>query len=142
MSDTTHSDFTRPWMRWWLLAAGLYNIVWGRVVVIAPDFPLSLANMPPLAEPGRAIWQCLGMVLAAYGLGYIAAARAPLRHWPSVFVGLFGKVMGPIGFAWTAWQGTIAWKFGINILTNDLIWWIPFGLMLIAARRAWLASVR
>ncbi len=76
MSDTTHSDFTRPWMRWWLLAAGLYNIVWGSVVVIAPDFPLSLANMPPLAEPGRAIWQCLGMVLAAYGLGYIAAARA------------------------------------------------------------------
>ena len=129
-------------MRWWLLAAGLYNIVWGSVVVIAPDLPMSLANMPPLAQPGRAIWQCLGMVLAAYGLGYITAARAPLRHWPIVFVGLFGKVMGPIGFVWTAWQGTIAWKFGANILTNDLMWWIPFGLILLAARRAWLASVR
>ena len=43
----------------------------------------------------------------------------------------------------TLFDGSIlAWKFGINILTNDLIWWIPFGLMLIAARRAWLASVR
>ena len=129
-------------MRWWLLAAGVYNIVWGSVVVMAPDFPFALANMPALAQPGRAIWQCLGMVLAAYGLGYIAASRAPLRHWPIVFVGLFGKVMGPIGFVWSAWQGTIAWKFGATILTNDLLWWIPFGLMLVAARRAWLASQR
>ena len=132
----------RPWMRWWLLAAGVYNIVWGSVVVVAPDFPFALANMPALAQPGRAIWQCLGMVLAAYGLGYIAASRAPLRHWPIVFVGLFGKVMGPIGFVWSAWQGTIAWKFGATILTNDLLWWIPFGLMLLAARRAWVASQR
>ena len=129
-------------MRWWLLAAGVYNIVWGSVVVVAPDFPFALANMPALAQPGRAIWQCLGMVLAAYGLGYIAASRAPLRHWPIVFVGLFGKVMGPIGFVWSAWQGTIAWKFGATILTNDLLWWIPFGLMLLAARRAWVASQR
>ena len=129
-------------MRWWLLAAGVYNIVWGSVVVVAPDFPFALANMPALAQPGRAIWQCLGMVLAAYGLGYIAASRAPLRHWPIVFVGLFGKVMGPIGFVWSAYQGTIAWKFGTTILTNDLLWWIPFGLMLVASRRAWLASRR
>ena len=129
-------------MRWWLLAAGVYNLVWGSVVVVAPDFPFALAGMPPLAQPGRAIWQCLGMVLAAYGLGYIAASRAPLRHWPIVFVGLFGKVMGPIGFVWSAYQGTIAWKFGTTILTNDLLWWIPFGLMLLAARRAWLASQR
>ncbi len=129
-------------MRWWLLAAGVYNIVWGSVVVVAPDFPFALANMPALAQPGRAIWQCLGMVLAAYGLGYIAASRAPLRHWPIVFVGLFGKVMGPIGFVWSAYQGTIAWKFGATILTNDLLWWIPFGLMLVASRRAWLASRR
>ena len=129
-------------MRWWLLAAGVYNIVWGSVVVVAPDFPFALAGMPALAQPGRAIWQCLGMVLAAYGLGYIAASRAPLRHWPIVFVGLFGKVMGPIGFVWSAYQGTIAWKFGATILTNDLLWWIPFGLMLVASRRAWLASRR
>ena len=129
-------------MRWWLLAAGVYNIVWGSVVVVAPDFPFALANMPALAQPGRAIWQCLGMVLAAYGLGYIAASRAPLRHWPIVFVGLFGKVMGPIGFVWSAYQGTIAWKFGATILTNDLLWWIPFGLMLVASRRACLASRR
>ena len=129
-------------MRWWLLAAGVYNLVWGSVVVVAPDFPFALAGMPALAQPGRAIWQCLGMVLAAYGLGYIAASRAPLRHWPIVFVGLFGKVMGPIGFVWSAYQGTIAWKFGTTILTNDLLWWIPFGLMLVASRRAWLASRR
>ena len=126
----------RRWMRNWLIAAGAYNLLWGAVVVLAPDLPLRVADMPPLPEPGRAIWQCLGMVIGVYGVGYLCASRDPLRHWPIVLVGLLGKVFGPIGFVWTASRGAIPWHFGVNILTNDLVWWWPFGAMLLAARRA------
>ncbi len=125
-----------PWMHRWLFAAGLYNLLWGAVVVVLPDLPLRLADMSPLPEPGRAIWQCLGMVVGVYGVGYLCAARDPLRHWPIVLVGLLGKIFGPIGFAWTAWHGAIPWHFGFNILTNDLLWWVPFAGILIAARRS------
>jgi hypothetical protein len=122
-------------MRRWLQAAGAYNLLWGAVVVLAPDLPLRVAGMPELPEPGRAIWQCLGMVIGVYGVGYLCAARDPLRHWPIVLVGLLGKILGPIGFAWTAARGAIPWHFGVNILTNDLLWWWPFGAILMAARR-------
>ena len=122
-------------MRNWLLAAGLYNLLWGAAVILLPDEPLRLFGVEPLVGTGRAIWQCLGMVIGVYGIGYLAASLDPLRHWPIVLVGLLGKVFGPIGFAWCASRGEIDWRFGLTIPTNDLLWWIPFALIL---RASWL----
>jgi hypothetical protein len=124
-------------MRRWLLAAGLYNLAWGATVVLLPDLPLRLFGVEPLAGTGRAIWQCLGMVIGVYGIGYLAASLDPLRHWPIVLVGFLGKIFGPIGFAWCAARGEIDWRFGLTIPTNDLLWWIPFALIL---RGAWSAA--
>ena len=53
-----------------------------------------------------------------------------------MLVGLLGKIFGPIGFVWTAWHGAIPWHFGFTILTNDLLWWVPFGGILLAAHRS------
>ncbi|MEL6926886.1 MAG: alkyl hydroperoxide reductase [Bacteroidota bacterium] len=79
------------------------------------------------------IWQCVGMIVGVYGVGYICAAYDPVRHWPIVLVGFLGKIFGPIGFAYYLYLGAFPMKFAATILTNDLIWWIPFGLMLKAA---------
>jgi hypothetical protein len=77
------------------------------------------------------------MVIGVFGIGYLCAARDPVRHWPIVLVGFLGKIFGPIGFLWTASRGEIPWSFGVTIPTNDLLWWIPFALML---RSAWKAN--
>ena len=61
--------------------------------------------------------------------------RCPVRHWPIVLVGLLGKVFGPLGFLDAALRGDLPWRCGWLILTNDLIWWLPFALLL---RCAWL----
>ena len=45
-------------------------------------------------------------------------------------VGLLGKVFGPIGFVAAVLRGTFPPLFGLTILTNDLIWWIPFAMIL------------
>ena len=45
-------------------------------------------------------------------------------------VGFLGKIFGPIGFAENVYLGVFPIKFGINIIFNDLIWWIPFYLVL------------
>ena len=140
MPDAPHAPPGTPaagWMRRWLLAAGIYNLAWGAVVVLFPDLPLRLFGVEPLVGTGRAIWQCLGMVIGVYGIGYLAASLNPVRHWPIVLVGLLGKIFGPIGFVWCATRGEIDWRFGLTIPTNDLLWWIPFALVL---RAAWGAA--
>ena len=70
------------------------------------------------------------MIVGVYGVGYWVAAKNYIRHWPIVLVGFLGKIFGPIGFAGALYQGIFPPLFGINIIFNDLIWWIPFYLML------------
>lgn len=127
------SESAPRWMKHVLTAAGIYNIVFGLLAVIRPDCFFEIAGMEPPLYPF--LWQCIGMIVGVYGLGYIAAARDPLRHWPIVMVGFLGKIFGPIGFLDAATSGSITWTFGYIIITNDLIWWIPFGLMLAMAWR-------
>ena len=89
-------------------------------------FDLSGAERINYAE----IWQCVGMVVGVYGIGYLIAAGDPRTHWPIVLVGLLGKVLGPIGFLVALSRGTFPPLFGLTILTNDLLWWIPFAMIL------------
>jgi peroxiredoxin len=125
--------------RRWLLAAGLYNLGWGAVVVLSPELFPRLAGMDAFVGPSRGIWQCLGMVIGVFGVGYLCASLDPVRHWPITLVGLLGKIFGPIGFVWCASRGEIPWSFGWTILTNDLLWWIPFAMIL---RDAWRRSIQ
>jgi len=120
---------TRPRGRRVLVAAGLYNLAWGLFVILRPQAFFEWTRFEPLPNYPE-LWQCMGMVIGVYGIGYLIAASDPARHWPIVLVGLLGKVFGPIGFAWTAASGKLPWSFGTMLLTNDLIWWIPFGLIL------------
>jgi len=128
------SQVTAPrWMRTTLLLAAGYNILWGAHAVLLPSLQFNLLGMAAPNYPF--LWQCIGMIVGVYGVGYAIAATNPLRHWPIVLVGLLGKIFGPIGFVWTWMQGGIAGKFGYTIITNDLIWWIPFALILIEAAK-------
>jgi len=116
-----------------LLLAGLYNLMWGAFVVLLPGVLFAWAGMAQPLYPE--LWQCIGMIVGVYGIGYAVAALDPARHWPIVMVGLAGKVFGPIGFAMALFNGRFAPEFGWVILFNDLIWWVPFGLILLHARR-------
>ncbi|GAB4417203.1 MAG: hypothetical protein OHK0056_26040 [Bacteriovoracaceae bacterium] len=111
-----------------ILAAGIYNIIWGAFNILFPlkMFQIVEAKLPAYPE----IWQCVGMIVGVYGLGYIIAASSPLRHWPIILVGFLGKIFGPIGFVYSIMNDVFPLSFGINIIFNDLIWWIPFALIL------------
>ena len=114
-----------------LLAAGVYNVVWGALVVL---FPLTLFRWLGMAEPNYPqIWQCVGMVVGVYGVGYMIAAYDPVRHWPVVLVGYLGKLFGPVGFIRAALSGDLPWVFGVVNITNDLVWLVPFTLILVHA---------
>ena len=61
------------WMTWVLRVASVYNILWGAFMVL---FPLAVFRMLGMAAPNYPeIWQCVGMIVGVYGLGYWIAAR-------------------------------------------------------------------
>lgn len=115
----------------WL--AAIYNIAWGAWAILWPHAWFDWGGIARLNHPQ--IWQCVGMIVAVYGLGYAIAAVDPLRWWPLVLVGLVGKVLGPIGFLGAILDGTFPPAMGWTILTNDLMWWLPFGMILWRALR-------
>ncbi len=133
MTETARGErrYERCWMKPVLLVAGVYNLVWGVAAIAAPNLLFKAVGMPPPRYPE--LWQCIGMIVGVYGIGYALAAFHPIRHWPIVLVGLLGKVFGPIGFLGALVKGTLPVAFGATILTNDLIWWLPFGAILWAA---------
>ena len=133
MTSSPRSSKSPLWMSRVLIAAGIYNLIFGAWAGLFPNHVFNLLGMDVPTYPF--LWQCIGMIVGVYGIGYIAAAKDPLRHWPIILVGLLGKIFGPIGFLQTALAGDISWKFGFLIITNDLIWWVPFTWIMIAARK-------
>lgn len=130
------------WMRLTLILAGLYNLAWGSLVVLLPAWSFRIGG---LFTPGHDaidpalylhLWQCIGMIVGVYGVGYLAASTDPFRHWPIVLVGFLGKVFGPIGAIEGALAGRLPWSILWTNLTNDLIWLGPFALILLGAWRA------
>jgi small multidrug resistance pump len=87
-------------------------------LVLVPLALFRVLGMEPSNYPQ--IWQCVGMIVGVYGVGYAAAALAPLRHWPVVLAGLLGKILGPIAFLSAGGQGTLPLSF-------------PFALILLRA---------
>ncbi|HYT89950.1 MAG TPA: alkyl hydroperoxide reductase [Gemmataceae bacterium] len=110
------------------LAAGLYNLGWGLFTALDPQWLFRFASMPLQNYPE--IFACLGMVVGLYGILYLEVARVPERGWLLAAVGLLGKILGPLG--WLQLVGSGQWPVTTLVLcvTNDLIWWIPFGLYL------------
>jgi hypothetical protein len=110
------------------LAAALYNIAWGIWSAVDPQWLFRFAGLPLANYP--AIFACLGMVVGLYGILYLEVARVPEQGWLIAAVGLTGKILGPIGLLVLIVQGD--WPIATLVLciTNDLIWWLPFGLYL------------
>jgi hypothetical protein len=110
------------------LLAGVYNIGWGLFVALNPNWLFRFAGMEPINYPD--VFACLGMVVGLYGIVYLEIARKPERGFLPAAVGLIGKILGPVGLLTLIAQG--AWKPAtiVMCLTNDFVWWIPFGLYL------------
>lgn len=131
-------------MRAWLLAAGFYNLAWGAIAASVPQWMLGVLGVVPAGAGtgfdgvtvAARLWACIGMIVGVYGVGYLVASRDPARHWPIVLIGLMGKVLGPMGFLIAAVRDQLPWAMGFTIVTNDILWWVPFGMILWHAARA------
>jgi hypothetical protein len=110
------------------VAAGLYNIGWGILAALRPNWFYSFVGLAPLNHPE--IFACLGMVVGLYGVLYLEVARRPEHGFLLAAVGLAGKLLGPIGAVVLIAKGEWPVSGAVLCLTNDLVWWVPFSLYL------------
>jgi hypothetical protein len=117
--------------RRWFLAAVCYNLAWGISVVVYPRWFLWFAAMEPSAAP---LAQGIGMMVAVYGYGYYLVAREPDRYRGYIWIALAGKTFGAVGYLVCASAGTLPWRFGVQTLINDLVWFPAFCSYLLSTR--------
>src|SRR3989442_10292330 len=119
-----------PYYRIVFTLAALYNLGFGLWAGFSPGsfFDRFELRQPPYP----AIWSCLGMVVGTYGLGYGYAALRLERATPFIAIGLLGKILGPIGWLVTVHSGEWPARTFPLVLFNDVVWWLPFALFLIA----------
>ena len=124
--------------RWTFALAAAYNLAWGAYSIADPQWLFRFAGLPALNHP--AIFACLAMVVGVYGLAYAEVARRPEHGFAIAAAGLLGKLLGPIGLALLIARGAWPPATLILCLTNDLVWWVPFGLYLHDAWPLWRAT--
>ncbi|HZF12293.1 MAG TPA: hypothetical protein VFE33_26190 [Thermoanaerobaculia bacterium] len=117
--------------RYLFLLAGIYNLAWGLFSALRPQWLFVFAGMPPANYPQ--LFACIGMIVGVYGILYLEVARDPRRGFLIAFVGLLGKVLGPIGLAVAIVRGDWPLRSIVLCVTNDFLWWIPFGAYLLHA---------
>ena len=111
----------------WFYAAAVYNAVWGTATILFPHAYFELIGMGQLDQP--AFWRVVGMLLLIYAPAFWWVARNPWRHPHLVLIATAGKVLGPIGFLAAYLAGELPGRFGLLMITNDLIWLPAFFLL-------------
>ncbi len=115
-------------MKFTLYSAAVYNFLWGAIAIFFPEKSFAALGMATPLYPQ--LWQCIGMIVGVYGVGYWLAASNPISQWRIVLVGFIGKILGPLGFIGSLINEDLPMIFGVHIIFNDLIWWVPFFLIL------------
>ena len=118
-------DPRRTVYRYAFWAATLYNVLWGVPTIVAPSVGLSLLGIQTDAV-GLQFWQCIGMFVMVFAIGYAYAAHDPERYAPFILIATLGKIFGPVGFVYGAATGKLPWSVGWTIIPNDLVWWPIF----------------
>lgn len=129
VSKSTAADVPR-WCRISLLVAAVQCLVWGLFIITLPGRSAIAYGLPEIPHE-LFLWQGTGLIIFLFGVGYGIAASNPYQHWAVVFVGLLAKVLGPLGMAWSVFQGEIPARVLLLIPINDVIWWIPFSVILL-----------
>lgn len=119
----------KNWMKWVLLIAAVYHFLWGALAIIMPTSMLAWFGLQASATEAI-FWQCIGIISAIFGLGFLIAAAHPYRHWPIVLIGFLGKLFGIVGFAIALWSSALPAEFAWASLFNDAIWLFPFLIIL------------
>lgn len=116
-----------------LRLAAVHCLAWGVFILAAPVVSARIYGFDKPLTDGF-LWSGTGLAIFLFGVGYAIAATDPIRHVAPIVVGLTAKVLGPVGMVLSVVRGEVSSGVLWLLPVNDVVWWIPFGLIL---RQAW-----
>jgi peroxiredoxin len=115
-------------MQYLLIAAGFYNIVWGGIAFVRPNYFLEKLHMHFAND--HWISKAIGLLEIIFGIAYIIASRKPFKHWLIIFIGFVVKLVVSVGYLYYMYAELIPQQLISMVLANDMVWLLPFGLIL------------
>lgn len=122
------------WMPRLLVVAGIYHLLFCLWSNAWPHLYFDWCNVEQPTHP--MMWRGLGLISGAFGIGFLIAARSPVRHWAIVLMGFIKFNLVLIVFIIAAIEQQIPRGIGLLVVVDDLIWWFPFAAILWAAAQA------
>jgi hypothetical protein len=122
------------WMPRLLFAAGAYHLFFA---VAAFAWPHLCFDLVGIARPNHAIlWRAAGLLSAVFGIGFLIAARDPIRHWPLVFLGFAKATLVIVLLVTSIFAKELPAQSLWLAFFDDFIWWFPLAAILWATVQA------
>ena len=122
------------WKSKLLIAAAIHCCVWGLFIMAWPAVSFTVYGY---ADPlvNTLVWQGCGFVIFLFGSGYGFAASDPDRHYSLVLMGAIAKACGTVGVVYGYFSGDLVLHSLLWIVVNDVLWIVPFAIMVRGAIR-------
>ena len=125
------------WVDITLRFAGIVNVMWGLIFAL---FTNPLFRWAQLPEPTFVFpWQLLGIVAVILGLAYYIASFNIARSALIIVVGLAFKIAGTVAVWKSVLIHDFSWQLALYFSVKDLLWLVPFVLVLVHIFRKWQA---
>ena len=124
----------QSWMRAALTLAAAYHILFAVWTNVWPFHGFDLLGIHRPNHP--MMWRALGLISGFLGFALLLAAADPIRHWLIVLLGFAKAVAATVIVAFAVTSGTLPAASLLFLPIDDLIWIVPFGVILWAALRA------
>ncbi|MGE9269407.1 MAG: AhpC/TSA family protein [Verrucomicrobiales bacterium] len=122
------------WMSRLLVLTGVYHLFFCLWANFSPYLCFSWLGCAQPTHP--VMWRGIGLISGAFGIGFLIAARSPVRHWAIVLLGFIKFNLAVVISAIAALQGGLPLAVGLLVIVDDVIWWTPFAMILWAAAEA------
>ncbi len=117
-----------------LVAACIHSLVWAVFIMAMPELAAKVYGFTKTPRELH-LWQGTGLFILLLGIGFGLAAGDPIQHWGLVLMGFMAKMLGAAGMCFAVFQGQESTKVLWLLPINDIIWCVPFLLIILHARR-------
>lgn len=122
------------WMGLVLAIAGMYCTLFSGWVVLWPCEAYAWLEIP---GPCHAVlMRVIGGFYLVFGLSFFLAARDPIQHWRIVLLCTVKIGLVVMGAALVWWRDLLPMKSILFLLVDDVVWLVPFLMILWAAVQA------